>query len=608
MVHSRAFALSLTTAILAMSPPLRAQFGPPGAGPMGAGPGRRESRPAKKRVVEAARPQGPKLPRPIRPKEWAPKRPMQLFDLDGYLRFRADFFYKPHLGWPQTAGSPPPPFPNNPGGYLDNQNQFWTANMRLRLEPTFNVHETVKVYVTVDVFDNMVLGSTPEGFNILHGEEWQNVGRIPYASLNAFSATQEPLDKGYNSRFDAIRVKHAWAEVLTPLGMIKFGRMPSHWGLGILANSGMCREAAKWTVEQSASPGWCLDSDYEDIADRVMFATRIPNIDLIVALAYDFAAQGLDSSLTSLFNNQRQGQPYDLIEADDVHQVILAVARVDKPERVRELLDQDRLVVNYGFYGVFRKQSKDYHYQTQVDPRQTVGDFLSNIVERDAWALIPDFWFRLNWRHLQIEFEGVLIGGEINNLEDTGSLKSLKILQWGFVLRGQYGFLNDSLRVRLEIGHASGDDNLEARDHQLNYRQTAIIPDNPSDKYNTLFKFDPSYYVDLIFFREIMGTVYNATYFKPSLFYDVSESLGLRADAIFSLANEPVATPGNSQWYGIELDADIEYRNLPHGFVAGLAYGVFFPLGALDLPASLYGTSTDASIAHTLQVRLVTKF
>ncbi len=592
--------------LLLTGPGARAQFAPGAGGPMGGG-GRSNDKPSKPKVVEAAK-EKPKGPKPILPRQWAPKRPMQLLEMDGYLRLRTDFFYKPHLNLKQIAGSPPPAFPNNPGGHMDNQKQFWSTNMRLRLEPTFNIHETVKVHMTVDVLDNMVMGSTPEGFNTLYGQDWQNVGRIPYASLNAFSATQEPLDKGYNSRFDPIRIKHAWAEVLTPVGLLKFGRMPSHWGLGILANSGMCKEAAKWTVQSTANPGWCLDSDYEDIADRVMFATRIPGIGLIVALGYDFAASGLDSSLTALFNNQRQGQPYDLITSDNVNQGILAVAKLNKPEEVRELLAQDRLVINYGFYGVFRRQKSDYHYQTQVDPRLSVGDHLGNIVPRDAWAIIPDLWFRLNWGHLQVEFEGAIIGGEIKHLEDTGSLKSLKILQWGFVLRSEYAFLNDSLHVRLEIGHASGDDNMEARDHQLNYRQTNIIPDNPNDKYNTLFKFDPSYYVDLIFFREIMGTVYNATYYKPTVQYDISRVLSARADAIFSMANQPVATPGNSQWYGIELDADIEYHNLPHGFIAGLAYGVFFPLSALNYPAALYGTYQDAKPAQTVQARLVVKF
>ncbi len=584
----------------------QAQFNPAGGGPMGGGGGGKD-KPSKPKVVEAAQTK-PKGPKPIRPRQWAPKRPMQLLEMDGYLRLRTDFFYKPHLNLKQIAGSPPPAFPNNPGGHMKTQKQFWSTNMRLRLEPTFNIHETVKIHMTVDVFDNMILGSTPEGFNTLYGQDWQNVGRIPYASFNAFSATQEPVDKGYNSRFDPIRIKHAWAEVLTPLGLLKFGRMPSHWGLGILANSGMCKEAAKWTVQSSASPGNCLDSDYEDIADRVMFATRIPGIGLIVALGYDFVSSGLDTSLTALFNNQRQGQPYDLIQSDNVHQGIIAVAKVNKPEEVRELLAQDRLVINYGFYGVFRRQKSDYHYQTQVDPRLSVGDHLANIVPRDAWAIIPDLWFRLNWGHLQVEFEGTLIGGKINHLDDTGSLKSLKILQYGFVLRSQYAFLNDTLRVRLEVGHASGDDNMEARDHQLNYRQTSIIPDNSNDKYNTLFKFDPSYYVDLIFFREIMGTVYNATYYKPTVEYDISSVLGVRADAIFSMANQPVATPGNSQWYGIELDADVEYRNLPHGFIAGLAYGVFFPLSALNYPAALYGTYQDAKPAQTVQARLVVKF
>ncbi|MCD6499560.1 MAG: TIGR04551 family protein [Deltaproteobacteria bacterium] len=594
---------SIVTLLFAQGQAL-AQFGAPGASPMGGG-GHQASKPSKPKVAEAAKvkPQGPK---PIEPRNWVPRRPMQIFSLDGYLRFRADYFHKPHLNLRYIPGGPRPSFPNNPGGVLKNQKDFWNANMRLRLEPTFNVHDTVQVHMTLDIFDNMVMGSTPEGFNILSGDQY--VGRIPSSPVNTFSTTQETASQGYNSLEDAFRVKHAWADVLTPLGMIRFGRMPSHWGLGIFANSGRCADEAKWTVSSSISPGRCLDADYGDVADRIMFASRIPGVGLIASIGYDFAASGINTTMTSNYTNQRQGQPFDLYTSDNVHEAFLSIAKINRPDEVRELLAQDKLVVNYGFYGMFRRQKSDYLANTAINPNATIEDHAGNLTGRNAWAIIPDLWFRLNWGQIEIDFEGLIIGGKINNLKDMGRQDALRLLQWGFVLRGQYAFMNNSLRVRVEIGHASGDSNIEASDHRLNYRGLSPLPSNPKAKYNTLFAFDPGYYVDLIFFRQLMGTVYNATYYKPTVEYDVAQNFGLRADAIFSMANDPVATPGNSRWYGIELDADVEYHNLPHGFVAGLAYGVFFPLSALNFPSALFGTYQDAKPAQTVQFRLSVKF
>jgi uncharacterized protein (TIGR04551 family) len=395
---------------------------------------------------------------------------------------------------------------------------------------------------------------------------------------------------------------------MTPLGQIKVGRMPSHWGLGLLANSGTCRQAAKWSIDETYNPNYCLDADYGEIVDRVMFVSRIPGIGLLVAAGYDFASQGVDTSLTNRYSNYHLGQPIDLLESDDVHQAMVSVAMADKPAEVRRKLAQGKLVINYGFYGLFRRQKSGYNASAQVDPNESVGYHLSNLQGRNGWSIIPDIWFRLNWGKLQVEFEGLLVAGKVNNLEDLGRDRPLSIFQWGFVLRSQYKFLNDDLKVRLEIGSASGDDNMEAADGSTNYRNISVLPLNNGDKYNTMFRFDPSYYVDLLFFREIMGTVYNATYYKPSIIYDAAPTLRLRADAIFSMANEPVATPGNDRWYGVELDADAAYRNIEHGFSAGVSYGVFFPLGALNFPRNIYGVHQDAKPAQTVQGRIVVKF
>ena len=87
------------------------------------------------------------------------------------------------------------------------------------------------------------------------------------------------------------------------------------------------------------------------------------------------------------------------------------------------------------------------------------------------------------------------------------------------------------------------------------------------------------------------------------------DTLGGRFDLIYSLAQQPVAYPGNSSHLGVELNANLYYQNVDDGFYAGLQYGVLFPLGALDRPESIYGDNqADASVAQTLQGRIMINF
>ena len=44
--------------------------------------------------------------------------------------------------------------------------------------------------------------------------------------------------KKLNSLTNAVSVRRVWAEVTTPFGQLHFGRMGSHWGLGMFHNEG----------------------------------------------------------------------------------------------------------------------------------------------------------------------------------------------------------------------------------------------------------------------------------------------------------------------------------------------------------------------------------
>ncbi|MDY0003802.1 MAG: TIGR04551 family protein [Polyangia bacterium] len=596
-----------------------------GGGLPGAGGGRggQDDKPDKPKVAEQGK-EPEKVQEPERVRSWGLKKPIQFFQLDGYFRVRSDVFYKLHLGIQDSTAYKPPflrplqyydktgtgAFCTDSNSKLCKKSAITSTNMRLHLEPTFNIHSRARVRMTVDMFDNFVLGSTPEGYNTLNPG-----GRAPYSSLNAFASTAEVPQAGRNSLYDAIMVKHAWGEVDLPFGRLSFGRMPSHWGMGMLANSGLCSSYQGWTVHHKGDPERCMDSDYGDIADRVMFATKIPIVDLLVGFSWDFQASGLTT--LNLQGQQRilsAGQPYDLTPEDDVQQWVALLGRIDNPLVVKERLARGEVVFNYGTYWVFRKQKLDYSDTSTLLGNE--GALAGQLVRRNAFAMIPDLWLRLNWQKLQLEFEGVFIYGWIGDMEDVAARmakegKDYRIRQWGWTFRGSYRLLKDSLYIGVEMGMASGDDELEDRSfHQTNYRNILLFPENAGDRWQTLFRFDPNYRVDLIFFRELMGTVYNAGYVKPTVQYHILKDLTARMDMIYAFAVEPVATPGNSPHYGIELDFDVEYRWPEAGFYVGIAYGVFFPLDALHRPASIYGDSFDAKakIAQSVQLRAQLKF
>jgi uncharacterized protein (TIGR04551 family) len=596
--------------MVCVAAPARAQFGPGGGGmrPPG-GPGgatqpgeEKEEGPAEAAPEEKG--ENPALqPLPQWPQQ--KEKSLQFFQLNGYMRFRAYLFHNLNMGFYEGASGPKSPFfipiseiggngqangTGNPPSACSSRNKVncrddnsTSADMRLRLEPTINVTEQVRVKAQIDVFDNLVLGSTPEGYTL-------NGVRSDGVLVNAFSRTQVAPIAGYNSVMGSIIAKRAWAEVKTPFGLLQFGRMPSHWGMGMLVNNGDC-----------------LDCDFGVNADRVMFSTQLWGH--FFAFLWDWVATGPTTAIIGA--PQSQGQSYNADTIDDVSQWILALGKKDKPEELKDKIDQGKLVFNYGGYFVYRQQTWDLTnnplHVTGNDPGK--NGLQGSLNPRNAKAFIPDVWLRLNWKKLHIEAEGAMIVGTIGNLSDIqgGAVKgSTSILSGGFTVKADYKLLHDALKIYMEVGFASGDDS-EDPNAILNYRQQTLIPVNNSVN---RFNFDPDYHVDLILFRRILGTVNNATYFKPGVSYDIVDNFGARLDMIYSLANKPVGYPGNAFNLGLELDAALMYHNEEEGFYASLVYGVLFPFGALNFPREIFGDqfAHNMDTAQTFQARLAVKF
>jgi uncharacterized protein (TIGR04551 family) len=564
---------------------------------------------------------------------WAHTRP--ILEMHGYFRTRGELFHNFSLGrhtapggagnenllWPHpldhtyydiNGGPHVVQLCNDPGpnGQLGNciDKSEATANMRLRLNPEIHISDNLRILSQVDLLDNLVLGSTPDAYAIKPGTSAN--GYVPaangyngYAPLGAFSTTQGPPTAGVNGYRNSIDVQRAWAEYLTPVGQIRFGRMPSHWGLGMLVNSG---------------DG--LDADYQSNADRIMFVSGIKSLDLYFGGAWDFASSGpTTASPYDIYG----GQPYNNCNLCNVDEWVAFVAHRTNPEMQRLKLARNDAVFNGGLYTVYRKQLIDVAAgQTPLTIDTTSPN--NGLERRGAEAIIPDVWVQFLWNKLRIEAEAVSIWGSIENSPASAKLTDpIKVRMWGLATQAEFKAVEDKLRVQFGSGWASGDPNVEGLAPGTNGLQKRL-----SEGPISTFRFHPAYTVDYIFFRKILTRVQGAYYFRPSVEYDFvrnpnGQKFGGGAAILWDRASEFVQTPGNKRDLGVELDLQLYYQskdgslnddpNKMGGFYTALQYGVFFPLGGLEyLPgvqgSPALGTSPklpDYSLSTAQSVRLI---
>lgn len=148
-------------------------------------------------------------------------------------------------------------------------------------------------------------------------------------------------------------MKRVWGEVSTPVGILRFGRMGSHWGLGVLHNDGNG-----------------IDNDWGDTVDRVSF-TAEPFAGFYITPMLDVNITG-----TTSLRLPEGGQPFNLSNYDDGINYIIAVARRDTDTEARAKLDSGQTVFNYGLHFSYRNQrtdSVDALWQALHDGRHQPG-------------------------------------------------------------------------------------------------------------------------------------------------------------------------------------------------------------------------------------------
>ena len=165
------------------------------------------------------------------------------FDLHGYYWAQSNWIYNmfdaetPHArgsAWALPYESPDHTF------YL---------TMKGRFEPEITIGENVLVRSSIDVLDNVVWGDN------------ENQAATPM-----FAAAPSNTTPG-GEVGDAMELKRLWVEWTTKFGLLRIGRQPSHWGMGLLANGG-----------DGFDDDFGVNHDGSTY-DRIIFATR--PIDLV---------------------------------------------------------------------------------------------------------------------------------------------------------------------------------------------------------------------------------------------------------------------------------------------------------------------------------------
>ncbi|HEU4582261.1 MAG TPA: TIGR04551 family protein [Polyangiaceae bacterium] len=580
---------------------------------------------------------------------WSHARP--IFEFHGYFRTRSTLFYNFALGRrdpPSTALYPQPTdnqyttvVGNMPGSVVGpilcredetdaaptsagtplrpcrNKTQAG-ANLRFRLNPELHISDNLRVMTQIDILDNVVLGSNPEGYALSPSSTggYAVLPRSGYLPNGYLDTTQAPPRSGVNSLQDTISVKRAWAEFTTPLGEARFGRMPNNWGLGMLYNAG---------------DGY--DDDAQSTVDRIMFATGIKLIDLVIAGMWDFPNEGPTTGLP-----YAGGEQYDRGGMDDVNQYGLMILRRKSPELTKLELSRGNLVFNTGLY-------VNYRTQTLANDQPGSGNVGANVPGADPATLsnqgyarrglnmwVPDLWLQLLYKKLRVEAEVASVLGSVESTQVTpngdnfvggGGQDKRKLNQWGFAFELQQKLVEDRLRLNFKTGWASGDPDAFDPDAAGN-----LIPGPNEDQVNdntiSTFRFHPTYRVDNILNRYILQRVQGTYYFNPSLEYDFSrqpngQRIGGGIYATWTRASQFVQTPGHADDLGLELGGSLYFQSKDGainddparvgGFFGQLQYSVLFPLDGLGYQAvPRQGLGLDTSAAQMLRLYLGVMF
>ncbi|MEM9068449.1 MAG: hypothetical protein AAGE52_08080 [Myxococcota bacterium] len=376
------------------------------------------------------------------------------------------------------------------------------ADLRLRLMPTIHVGDYVALHTTVDLFDGQLLGAAPRD------------GVIPWAQEGT----------------DAITLRHAWAQMRLPsVGELRVGRMPVHFGLGLVQHAGLG-----------------IDDDAGSDVDRIEARGRVGPIEL--RAAWDFASRGDTAGIENSYGDI----PFDGSRLDDTRQWTLAAVHEEGP-------------IQGGVQLIGRRQTLE-----RVDGR---------LVRRNLRVYSPSVWLRVVHRGFRLELEGASHLGSAQSGETSVDLR-----QGAFALELEQHALERRLRIGIKTVVASGD-------RQLSFATPDRIDDVGSTA--SLFVVHPSYRLDEVLWRRLGQSIAGAWVLRPHVAYDVlrdeRQQLAVSAAAVYSRRLDARADNPN---LGLEMDLGAAYSfslTAEASLLLRADYSLLVPLPGLGGSGSAHG-------------------
>ncbi len=233
-----------------------------------------------------------------------------------------------------------------------------------------------------------------------------------------------------------------WLSWRSPIGLLKLGQMTSSWGLGVLANDGE-RPAGEFSIPR-----------FGDLVERILLAVPILRAFSEREWTKRFFIAGA----------------FDLVFRDDY----------------AELLKGD--IALQGVISAFYRSETLFAgiYIALRDQKDRTGE----VLKAQAYDLF------LRWRRnffrgklgLYAEGEWIFLRGWTDRILTEGGKDGVELSSFGGVVRGGFRLPEGGLRLGIEVGFASGDE-------------------NPYDGAVTQFSFDPDYQPSLLLFSKVLSAV-----------------------------------------------------------------------------------------------------
>lgn len=435
---------------------------------------------------------------------------------------------------------------------------------RGRFEPIVKMGP-IKAQTTIDVLDNVVWGDN------------ENLAATP---LFAGDPSNTQVD---GSVADSIRVKRLWIEWSTAFGLLRIGRQPSNWGLGLLANDG------------DGFRNDFGDSYGGSVCDRIIFATR--PISLVRGIAAK--AKGEPSPDPATDPGLVMAVGFDkLVESSAItfrkqltDDDTISDENAEGTSGIRSspiwLSDSGDDVLEMVYVLMFKREGWKVGSQ-EMD--LTAGVYVVNRWQKETASKvwIPDVYLRWAMQGVFLEGELYHIGGRTQAISPAWD-KTTTASITGFVWRLGYG--NPKLTGLFEMGHASGDDQIlddrfTGRPLHRDYNVGLILYEQVLAQ-RTVEKFTGDPDTQGLWSS---GGVYNSTYVNPRFSFRPADPVELRLGFLMAWAGkvdgaivpyldredgtrEEAGDVTESTLLGTEIDLGIQTKWLDGHILAGLEVG-----------------------------------